>query len=795
MLTIVNSLSIEGYTVYQDDQNDLDFTSQRIDALMANDQAHFQSLEDALNGATSSAPNRPKITAPDAPPPSCRFYVLPDKPGIAMDQNGQPIFSLIVYRIDEDTLDPTSKGDVGGGILTFTVEMAVPDAKLTRIKQKLTALVYGNDNSGDGSQKQVIVTPVSFLDGTVSVAVAGEGTGDTSDPHFFVKNAVGTGDISGVADNRKAVMVSLTQAGASLMSQLQKLHTLPILVQYNLEFENRLLGVTMRVWCDINSSYHLIQSTHHEIDDSNTGYLGLNENSTPLDKVTAATEIMMKNSTAGVTVTPLSSSIDNDTILALQKFGEDMLTKQMQSVVDAKGLPPDLDRTWIDQYSSDSLNTFNFTLDQRMVLKQKYSPSANVSNVFAPPANFDQFVTFIDLTNPFFKQLRVPVRVNADFTKLPVSHVVVTLEYRSRTADGTYNDAVKSFDFTDGSTVQTFDVYANTLDALSYNWKAEVHYKDSQQSFITQHKNVKDRFLVVDVGTMGLIDVDIGTGLVDMSSFPKADVSVQYTSRATGNVASKQFLLDKDNTEAEWTEVILEESSGAYQYKVDWMRSDGTILTGQWQDSSSRQLRLDSPVGQKLSISVIASGNFKDASLGEPLSAIAVALHYADPDNNYTQDGSLTFVADGTVQPWEIWLRNVALQDYQYRYTLIYKGGVQKKYPADGSWYPGQPGFVTVGEKFDLEVSLYPYLLHYADKDSVVQVDMLYTSADGKVKSTGSFVFNRDNAKTVVWRANTGGLGPQPYSVTVTYFSSAGVPTVMPAETHDSSAYVIPAAH
>src|SRR6266436_1965953 len=160
MLTLTNPLTIEGFKVYRDDQN------------------------------------------------STQFYVMPDQPAIALDDAGKPIFSLIVYRRDEDRIDPDKpKDDVGGGILTFTVELAVPPAALKKIHSQVRSIVFG-DGSGDASQ-DVQVTTVDFFDGTVSVAVAGEGTGGSDNQ--FVSSAVGSGKIAGVAVNRKAVMVKLTQ--------------------------------------------------------------------------------------------------------------------------------------------------------------------------------------------------------------------------------------------------------------------------------------------------------------------------------------------------------------------------------------------------------------------------------------------------------------------------------------------------------------------------------------------------------------------------------------------------------
>ena len=89
MLTLTNALSIEGHTVYRDDSS------------------------------------------------SMHFYVLPDKhpPSVALDENGRPLFSLIVYRRDEDRV--AEGEEFGGGIMTFTAEIPVEDRDLKRIKSKL----------------------------------------------------------------------------------------------------------------------------------------------------------------------------------------------------------------------------------------------------------------------------------------------------------------------------------------------------------------------------------------------------------------------------------------------------------------------------------------------------------------------------------------------------------------------------------------------------------------------------------------------------------------------------------
>lgn len=783
MLTMSNPLTIEGYTVYHDD-------SDEIQALLeaSADPGAPRIVEDLDGNPTISFPKRRRDSGEAAP--RRRFYVLPETPTIAKDEHGKPIFSVIVYRRDEERIDPAATDkDVGGGILTFTVELTVPPEKFNRIKARLRSMVFGSDASDPA--EDVDLTYVPFLDGKVAVAVAGESGAETGADREFVKGMVGTGKISGVGANRKAVMVKLTQDGAALMSQIQQLNTLPINVSYELSFEHRLLGVTMRVWCDVNSSYHLIQETMHESDDFDSGYLGLNENHVPVDKITSVTEVMVRSKTAGVVVIPHASQIDPETLLSLEKFGFDLLNKEMEKALQAAPPPAELDRSYIEKYFSDFANHFNFSLDRRMVLVRNFTPSANISNVFRE-ADWREMVAFVDLRTAFFTFLKVPIRVNADFSKLPLDSVTVTVVYQRQRFDGSgREERVDSFNFTDGSTIQTFLAYANSLADVTYDWSATVHYKGSDEAYTFRQSRVKDEFLVVDVGALGMLQVDLGLGLVDLDKFPKAKVSLRYESRALGRTLEQDFLLSREAQNAAWTEVIHEEPVRGYEYKVDWLRKDGgDILEGEWTRSSASRLRFDAPVPDQLLVKVICTGNFKDS--GDQIASVPVSLLYQDPDNQYTEEGRLVFTDDKQVLEWPVDLRNRALRDYQYKYSIVYKDGVVKNFPEDGGWYKGDPGFVTVGEKYTLEVEMFPTLLTYPDHAKVVQVDLSYVDPAQDIHETDSFVFTKETSQPRTWRVRGTPGGSKRYTADIKYYSTQGAETKLPPMVRDSEALMIP---
>ena len=731
MLTLTNSTNIEGYTIFHDDANPVG----------------------------SVGPRAPKVPF--------KYYVLPKQPEIARDDKGNPIFSLIIYRHPENRIAPDATNkDMGGGILTFTVELGVPAKDMQKIKSKLRELTYG-EAAADATQ-DVNLDMVPFLDGTVSVAVAGESGTDGE----FVRSAVGTGKVSGIGDNRKAVMVKLTQEGASLMSQLEKVRTLPINVAYDLTFEHRLLGVTMHVWCDINSSYTLMQEVLHRSDEYNDGYLGMSQNHVNTNKVTSVTETLVRNKTAGVEVVPGSSQVTPDTLAGLEKMGIDMLNKEIDKALQASPPPADLDRTYLTKYISSMDNNFNFTLDRKMVLVQNFRPSANIANVFQR-GKFEEMVAFIDLRDGFFNFLKVPVRVNADFKTLPLDSVTVTITYnREKFGGGNREQVRQSFNFKDGAAVQTFLAYANTLDEVSYDWDAIVHYRGSDQTFTVNQSRVKDNFLVVDVGTLGMIQVDVGLGLVNLDSFPAANISFRYYSQSLGKMVETEFKLDKSEQTAMWAEPVHENPRNGYEYKVDWLRKDGEILPGKWIKTTASRLRVDAPVPDQLKVSVMCSGNFKDS--GEQISQVGVSLRYSDPDNHYTQEGELVFTDDKVMQSWIVDLRNPDLRDYQYRYDIIYKDGLVKQVPADGGWATGQPGFITVGEHYLIRVEVFPALLTYTDASKIVQVDFSYSDKDHDIDVHDSLVFSAQDAAKKTWRVRGVPGGAKEYTYQVHYYAANG---------------------
>lgn len=787
MLTLTNALTIAGATVYQDDANQLATFEQAIV-----DRPTWKINDD---GTVSQVPGQGLPTGADTTP-TPKYYLLPETPEISTGPDGNKQFSLIIYRHDESTVnDPTnpnqdlSKG-VGGGILTFTTEL-VSD-KFDQVKAELN-----RQAGGSAGNDQVEVDYVQFIEGDITVAVAGE-TGDAgSGSAEFVTSIIGNGKLGGVGANKRAVMVKLTQDGASLLSQLDKLKTLPINIQYNLKFEHRLLGVKMIAFCDVQSSYTLIQQLREQDSSYNDGYLGLSEEHQDDRIVSQVTEALVRSKNMYVTVIPMSSEVDQDTLTALEKEGTDILNKEVAGVLEA-GPPPDsLDRSQLEKFEQTYNTSLNYTIDRQMVLQQAFTPSANLQNLLVG-AKLEDLVAFIDLRTAFFTFLQVPVRVNADFESNSLDSVTVTVSYNRRAMDGSGSQQVReSFNFTDGTKIEKFLAYANTLADVSYDWSAEVHYKGSDQTFTLSKQGVHDNFLVVDVGQLGLLSTEFSLGLHDEDMYPTAVVSARYQSKALGREVSTEIRLDKNADHAAWSAVILEEPVNGFEYKVDWLRVfDDTskrppeILQGTWTTSHESEVRVDSPVKEQMTVSVSCAGNFTTGS--EKLSQVVVALHYADDANQHVVDQQLTFTADKQVQAFSVDLIDPTKRDYTYQYANIYEGGVVEKFPADGSWAQGDPGFIVVGEKFSMTLPVLPLLLHFDDRLTAAEVDLDYQDPATNTSLTETFVFSASASDVQTWYVKGQQGATRTFGYLVKYYWADGTQTQTEHRTSDTDKLLVP---
>ncbi len=181
-----------------------------------------------------------------------RYYYMPRAPHLTLE-GGQPMFQLLIYRRDITDNPDFHEGDrPGGGFLTMTVDLGVPEPRLTAIKSQLASRIGGVAD----------LVPVPFIGGTVRVSALGATSGQATDdasatgPRFVEKPIGVPVRPSLYGDNRAVFTMEVTHEGALLLkSSLEDDGASQVAVIYDLEYEGLMPAYEAKITIDFKQSY------------------------------------------------------------------------------------------------------------------------------------------------------------------------------------------------------------------------------------------------------------------------------------------------------------------------------------------------------------------------------------------------------------------------------------------------------------------------------------------------------------------------------------------------------------
>lgn len=197
-----------------------------------------------------------------------RFYYMPRAPHLT-HEGGQPMFQLLIYRRDITDNPDFHAGDrPGGGFLTMTVDLGVPQARLEAIKGQLGSLVHGD----------VELTPVPFERGEVRISALGatagrapglegggggeEGAGaaESRGPRF-VEKILGAAHPSLYGDNRTVFSIELSHEGALLMrASLEDDGASQVAVIYDLDYRGLMPAYEAKITIEFRQCYQYLRN-------------------------------------------------------------------------------------------------------------------------------------------------------------------------------------------------------------------------------------------------------------------------------------------------------------------------------------------------------------------------------------------------------------------------------------------------------------------------------------------------------------------------------------------------------
>jgi hypothetical protein len=670
------------------------------------------------------------------------YYLLATTPRFRLDDKHQPVFQFIKYKFPVTRAD----GKVGGGFLIFDVEFAVDDAVREKIRGQLQERVNAKFKNANpkpqvqiGSLRPINTSPLGKPAATVQVLDSGGA---------LVQRIQNPGRPSLYGNFVTPITVELSPEGATLAEKALQGKGGVVQVTYNLPMVVRIppLQANVDFWASKFMSFH------QEVD------VGRNIWGTPRSRQERISEFFSSSEFARVHIEP-GMVTDQKVISAVTDWGWATLDDAVKRMV-LKDIDPVKDD---DRKVDDSLNhltrdimqtrmvDFHRVFSQDMAMDWDPMPGGTLVNITSiPGVKWADHAIIVDLDDPFFKQLNVDIRANADFDALPIFSIDVSLNYGK-------NRAPQTFSLKSPTDVGKFKASLEDNN-WKYKYTYKVHYKGMSQVYEAPPKETDDTSLTIDAGDSGIVHVDITPGDMDFSEIRGAEVTMRYEPDK-GQPIEQMFTLDKPGQMLHFQKVIMEPVTKAYKYKVKYLMKDGKKFeTPDWAEGRSPILMVNDVWSAVKTVALRSRGNFDN-----DVEAILVDLTYDDAVNKYTQTKSIALTKETKFFDWTFPVISETAGTVSYSGTIKYLDTREESFSGQATGNtiivgPKVTGFLEVTVLADMidfsQVRLAKITLSYSDEANSVKAKKDVIFKQGSVQPQMFKVELKDKTKTsYTWKA------------------------------------------
>src|SRR5947209_1519574 len=572
------------------------------------------------------------------------FYALPSQPTFRLDDKGRPVFKFIKYRLPLDRPD----GSKGGALVAFDVEFAAqqPDMdKIIKAKQAQVNAMF------DGQGPPVQVGQPIWTKGTASLNLTAD--------NVLVQSIKNPAHPSLYGRNITPFFLELTPEGASVFESA--LQGLGGFVQVSYELIAAVgCPVEADAHYDASKSYdfvqHYVSGKHWDGDDA---------------QVNDITEAWRTSGSETINATFPPGTPDT-----LQAQVMDHLYKFLDTVVTGNPLGDiaPADRSTGDQDIDRVIHItktedFDYNFHENQAIAWSFNPQGTLPNITTiPGVKWADYATEVDPANdPFFQAIHPVVRVDVDWSSLPVDGVDVTIDYGHNMGNGKH--------FQSASDVWHFDAYtSDNGGSKKYKYRYVVTYKDESKQYNSPDIETDSESLTIAVGELGIFDVVVEAGAMDSTKVPQAEVTLHYED-PDNNVDpfEETVVLDKDHRSVHYQKVIFAPRIKPFKYKVKYITADGPQYTIDWRENLASQVFIDGPFTNTETINARAMGSFDTE-----LDSVFLDLTYADPGNNYTLTKSIALNKSNPFFDWSFGVIDLSAGQVSYSGAIKYKDGTSE---------------------------------------------------------------------------------------------------------------------
>jgi hypothetical protein len=692
------------------------------------------------------------------------FYLLPQQPRFRLDEHGNQIFKMLKYRTAIDR----PGGVKAGGFLIFDVEFVVDEAKLPLVKTALQSQISADASRlGLDAPPPLVIGSLSYTDGSTKLNFLNESA-------VMVANVFNPGKPSLFGNNVTPFSVELTPEGATLAEQALQGKGGVVQVVYDLTFTAKLPEMK------IDASFQSTQfySFYQTIDIDWNFWSDDSYRQTLRERMVSSQAEVIHIDPGGVTDQKIVDQATQWATKQLETRVEKAMIAQLTPVPDDQRNTPDGIEHVTRDIQKTNVSSFSIQWVEKQAVDWDVHPQGTLPNITnlkdgsGAPVKWSDYFTEVDLDDPFFKQVRVDVGINADFDALPIHSVEVKLEYGNAPMPVLATGPAAAFAPPPGEVAFTKDsagpahfgafVEANNW---KYSYSYQVNYVGESKVFQSPVVETDEGVITIGVDDVGILLVDVGVGDINWSEVSGATVDFTYEDDGLDPIA-ESFELTKDHVTHRIQRVIFQPLRKSYSYTVKYRMADDTEYSVSAKTGRSRTLFINDPFAGRKTVKVVGAADFQ-----AKVTMVTLDLDYADEPNHYHQSKS---VALSKETPFIDWSFPVIDEDVG---NVTYSGQVLL---ADGTVHEIKPTttdsstiIVPKPPVKNIAIGVITDLVDWT-KIKLVQLHVTYADEPNLASTSLTSVFTATKAAGLTLTIPVFDLSKLTYTYTATYFLPDG---------------------
>lgn len=678
-----------------------------------------------------------------------QFYMVPERPSIARDEQGVPLFTFILYARDLDRIAPEDR-EIERGYISLSTRVGVPKADEGKIRDHLRTLLNGELQKGRHFLLRPILRaepklsyPPVFTDGSVEISTFGDD---------MVRVSAGSKEPSLVGENLASFSQSLSQDGAEFFRQSIEKGLVPSIVLYKLNFLARIPAVTIHIHGDRRQFYEELKQLCYITETHTRNGRVVSRKTWP--EIGSLKEFMSKFHSLQIDIDSgdfREGNPDEDFTQKLEELAFRILESNILPSFFEPGFSPATEEQskdkWLTELEREQTGTIDVLIRRRDVIKKAVNPNAQLARMLTPQEVKTQ-TSYLDLSQTAFTELDVKINANVNFAADPVFALNVFVDYNQKDE---LRDLVVArsddFLFKTGNELHRFrQIMAKGADGApkdAYRFHSVLHYKDGSGSIripATGDLESRDRELVVSYRRLGFIKVTVALGAMP-DNVKSAFINFNYPTSSLPT-ANQTFELTKDKPSAVYfTYIGGTDEPQPYSYQVTFQLADGQRMEQPAQTGNASTLTITNPFEQTLTTRFLAQGDFS------VVQKIIIDARYHDTGNDFSNDFHAELDQNGQTSAWNLSLRNPNFRDFKYDEKIIFRNGGSKlttgKSSTIGTTIPVGGGAVDA-----IEISIDVGLLDWSKYARALVYVEYKDSANGVQEST-QFRFDPSNSEQV----------------------------------------------